>query len=75
VIEDLDDVGAAKLSRGLGLPLETRVRLGHVGHLALDEFHGARRREAQIGRLPDRSHAAATDHPRELEPFRDDRIF
>jgi hypothetical protein len=75
MIEDLDDVRAAELSRGLRLALEPRVGLGDVRHRDVHELHGADGVQPDVAGLPDRAHAAATDHPRELEPLGDDHVF
>jgi hypothetical protein len=74
VVEDLDDVRAAKLGRGLGLALETRLRLRQLRDLTLDELHRAGDVERQVRRQPHRSHPALPELANEPEPIGDDDV-
>ena len=74
VIEDLHDVRAAELRRGLGLALEAGLRLGKLGDLALDELDRAGDVEREVRREPDRAHAALAELSIEPEALRDDHV-
>ncbi len=74
VIEDLDDVGTAKLGRSLCLALEARLRFRQLRDLALDELDGAGDVERQVRGEPDGPHASLTQLPGEPEPLRDHHV-
>jgi len=65
VVVDFDDVLAAERRGCPRFVFETPTSFGALGVLGVDELHRDARAERRVDPLPDRSHAAPTEHPGE----------
>jgi len=74
VIEDLHDVRASERCGRLRFALESRLRLGDLRKLPLDELHGARDVEPEVRRVPNGTHPAAAEEPVQVEALCDDDV-